>query len=81
MEQRIMETALKLIKEYGINAVLALALVWMNTRVTRVEDLLFECYEARIIETKLNANSESITDCCKQYAILVREPKIKRKKA
>ena len=76
-----METALKLIKEYGINAVLALALVWMNSRVDRVESLLFECYEARIIETKLNANSENISDCCRQYAVLVREPKIKRRRA
>lgn len=77
-----METALKLIKEYGINAVLAIALVWMNSRVDRVENLLFECYEARIIETKLNANRDtSIDSSIKQYAVLVREPKVKKRRA
>lgn len=75
-----METALKLIKEYGINAVLAIGLLYMNNRVTKVEEKLFDCYEARIIETRLNANNDStVTDCCKQYAVLVREPKIKKK--
>lgn len=77
-----METALKLIRDYGINAVLAIALVWMNSRVDRVENLLFDCYEARIIETKLNANKDNTVDIgVKQYAVLVREPKIKKKHA
>jgi len=77
-----METALKLLKEYGINAVLAFGLIWMNTRVSTLEEKLFECYEARIVETKLNANKDkSINTRLKQYAVLVQEPKIKRKRA
>lgn len=77
-----METALKLLKEYGISAALAFGLVYMNTRVTKLEDKLIDCYETRIIETKLRANNDTtINDCCRQYAVLVREPKIKKKRA
>jgi hypothetical protein len=75
-----MELALKLIKEYGISAVLAFGLIYMNNRVTKVEEKLFDCYEARIVETKLSAGKHSKTKTsAKQYAVLVREPKVKRK--
>jgi len=44
-----MEYSLKLIKEYGITAVFAFALVWQNTKINKVEQMLYDCYEARIL--------------------------------
>ncbi len=38
-------TTLSLIKKYGVNALMALALVWMNNRLNRFEDRLYDCYD------------------------------------
>lgn len=36
---------LSAIKKYGVNALMAIALIWMNNRVDKVEDKLYECYD------------------------------------
>ncbi len=52
-----MEHSLKLIKEYGITAVFAFALVWQNTKINKVEQMLYDCYEARILTSATNDNT------------------------
>jgi len=76
-----MEQALKLIKEHGVSAVLAFGLLWMNSRITTVEDKLFNCYEARITERLYSKEHKDITEVTRPLAVLVTEPKIKRKRA
>lgn len=43
-----MELSIEKITKYGINGLLFFALVWMNSRLDKVEQKLFDCYESRI---------------------------------
>jgi hypothetical protein len=38
-------STLEAIKKYGVNALMAIALIWMNNRVDKVESKLYECYD------------------------------------
>jgi hypothetical protein len=38
-------STLEAIKKYGVNALMAVALIWMNSRVDKVESKLYECYD------------------------------------
>lgn len=73
-----METALKLLKEYGINAVLAFGLLYMNHRVSNLEEKLFDCYEARINQSLWANNDSQAIDNNRSYAVLVQEPKVRK---
>jgi hypothetical protein len=38
-------STLEAIKKYGINALMGVALIWMNSRMDKVESKLYECYD------------------------------------
>lgn len=40
-----MKESIELVNKYGINAVLFIALFWMNSRLSDVESRLYNCYD------------------------------------
>lgn len=64
-----MEQALKVIKEYGISAVMGFALLYMNNRLSIVEDRLYQCYEMRILNSYNQADKDFILPR-RYYAVL-----------
>lgn len=71
-----METSLKLLKEYGITAVMAFGLLYLNSRLNVVEDRLYQCYEARILNSFNQLEDRPIINK-RIYAILPNELRIK----
>lgn len=76
-----MESILKLIERYGVNALLVAAIFWMNNRIVVLEENLIDCYEARIVESLRASKDTTITQAPKHYAVLVRKPKVKKRRA
>ena len=71
-----MEQALKVLKEYGITAAMGFALLYMNNRLSMVEDKLYNCYEMRILNS-FSATDENIELPRRVYAVLPHEIRIK----
>lgn len=70
-----MEQVLKLLEKYGITAAMAIVILWMNSRLTLIEEKLYQCYEMRI----MNAD-ESTKHNTKLLAILPPEIRIKNER-
>lgn len=73
-----MEQTLKLLDKYGISAALLFAVIWMNARVSDVEERLFDCYEKRVLTSMSNLDADISTDDRKIYAVLPNEIRIRR---
>lgn len=71
-----MEQALKVIKEYGISAVMGFALLYMNNRLSIVEERLYQCYEMRILNSF--DVRENFEEPRRYYAILPHEIRIEK---
>ena len=81
---------IKAIKDYGITAVLVIALVWMNAKlsqmdekVTRIEDKLYNCFEERIKENTVRMfgrEHETSLNDIKIFGILPDEIRVKNER-
>ena len=59
---------IEFITKYGVNGLLVVALVWMNNRLDKVEEKLYDCYEQQIATTNTHKPIEPIKYKC--YAVL-----------
>lgn len=80
---------IKAIKDYGITAVLVIALIWMNGKLTEmdgklnnIQNRLFDCFEQRIKDNSRNyifgSEQKEQIKTSKIYAIIPEEIKIKK---
>lgn len=69
---------LKAIRDYGINAILVVAVIWMNSRVNEVELKLYDCFQHRIDEKWRNFYPNPQVTSMKNFAILPEEIKIRK---
>lgn len=63
-----MAEKIEVIRKYGVTGALAFALLWMNNRLDKVEEKLYDCYEQQIATTNTHKPIEPIKYKC--YAIL-----------
>jgi hypothetical protein len=58
------------IEKYGVNALMFIAIIWLNARLNEVESRLYNCMEKRAEKT-----TERHVDKIKTYAILPKKQK------
>ena len=63
-----MAEKIEFIRKYGVNGLLVVAVVWMNNRLDKVEEKLYDCYENQIATT--NTHEPIVPIKLKCYAIL-----------
>lgn len=68
-----MEQFVALTKKYGVTGVLAMWLWHTDSRLSKVEEELYDCYKAKVAHVEMQIPSIS-----KQYAILVDKKKYKK---
>lgn len=68
-----MKESIELVNKYGINAVLFIALFWMNSRLSDVESRLYNCYD----KLSISQASKDVKDHFPLVAILPDKIKIK----
>jgi hypothetical protein len=60
------------IEKYGVNALMFIAIIWLNARLNEVESRLYNCMEKRAEKT-----TDRHVDKIKTYAILPKKQKIR----
>ena len=72
-----MKETLDIINKYGITAIMAIAIVWFNSRLNDVETKLYDCWEAQIISSRIKTSNYNFNNS-RPVAVLPQEIKIKR---
>lgn len=62
--------ASKAVHKYGTTALMIGAIIWLNNRLSDVEDKLYHCYEQARIEALRRAESDKENDPVRYYAII-----------
>lgn len=64
-------------KKHGISVLLIFALVWMNNRLSNVEEKLYDCLEARAQMVSAPMSEKKYDHVEQTYAILPEKLKVK----
>ena len=65
---------IKAVKDYGVNAVLVIAVLWMNSRMNDIEARFYDCLDSRLQDrNSFNNTSEKVRRTSELFAVFPRE--------